>query len=143
MPLRFCHASRINCGRGYSGKALVGLTSLAQRVIKGPLAGCQFAGLKFEAAWPKAQIFASATTKNDANSFRFISSMLRKKIRPTIRERVNNIRNCVTDQVRRRTKTALVCGTNRRTTPSFTASFSGDFGVHLPLAETFAPAKVN
>src|SRR5438093_13379558 len=36
-PLRLSQSARTICGRGYSGKALVGEKSLAQRVINGPL----------------------------------------------------------------------------------------------------------
>src|ERR1700722_19137109 len=43
-PFKFFQPARTNCGRGYSGKALVGLTSTAQRVISGAVAGCQATG---------------------------------------------------------------------------------------------------
>src|SRR6266478_3328211 len=42
-PLRFSHALRAICGRGYSGWAFFGDTSAAQRVFKGPTAGCHSA----------------------------------------------------------------------------------------------------
>ena len=40
-PFKFIQSGRTSCGRGYSGNALVGLTSAAQRVINGAFAGCQ------------------------------------------------------------------------------------------------------
>src|SRR6516162_5693750 len=42
-PLRFIQSLRTICGRGYSEWTLLGATSLAQRVMRGPLAGCQSA----------------------------------------------------------------------------------------------------
>ena len=38
-PLRLSQSLRTICGRGYSGRALSGVTSFAQRVISGPAAG--------------------------------------------------------------------------------------------------------
>src|SRR6266436_3607323 len=39
-PFKFIHSLRTSCGRGYSGRTLAGETSLAQRVLSGPAAGC-------------------------------------------------------------------------------------------------------
>src|SRR5689334_18784300 len=40
-PLRFCHLSRVSCGRGYSGRALFGPTLLVQGVASGGIPACQ------------------------------------------------------------------------------------------------------
>src|SRR6185436_162796 len=40
-PFKFRQSDRTICGRGYSGCAFFGETSLAQRVWSGPAAGCQ------------------------------------------------------------------------------------------------------
>src|SRR4051794_1683270 len=43
-PLRFSQSFRTICGRGYSGRTLLGSTCLAHRVISGPCAGFQSGG---------------------------------------------------------------------------------------------------
>src|SRR5208282_2206257 len=55
-PFKLSQSSRTICGRGYSGCALAGDTSLAQRVFNGPWACCQESPAAHALAQPRLAI---------------------------------------------------------------------------------------